>query len=106
MNRGPHDHVTIDADGRSSSGRSFRALADEHADFAAGLRSEWTDEAPLPYEEFSVPYLTLRRDLLDACERLGKHLRQAGDGQVVMAERNTHTEYVNMKNTPGEPVPT
>jgi hypothetical protein len=96
VNGGPYDQVlVIDAYGRFSSGRSFRTLADEHADFVAGLRGEWGDEAPLPYEEFAVPYLKLRRHLLDECERLGGDLRRVGDGQVVMAERNTHTEFVN-----------
>ncbi|MGN9840075.1 hypothetical protein ACTMTI_18310 [Nonomuraea sp. H19] len=87
--------LVIDAYGRFSSGRCFGTLAHEHADFVAGLRSEWGDETPLPYEEFAVPYLRLRRHLLDECERLGEDLRRVGDGQVVMAERNVHTEFVN-----------
>lgn len=33
------EQVTIDADGRYPSGRGFRALADEYAQFTEGLRS-------------------------------------------------------------------
>ncbi|GAA3677825.1 hypothetical protein GCM10022224_047370 [Nonomuraea antimicrobica] len=92
MTSGPYDEVVADASGRFASGRSFRTLADEHADFVAGLRGQWDEEAPLPYEEFAVPYLQLRRNLLDECERLGGNLRYVGDGQVFMAERNTDAE--------------
>jgi hypothetical protein len=91
-----HDHVTIDADGRRSSGRSFRTLADEHDGFTTGLRQAWGSESPLPYEEFAVPYSELRRSLLEGCERLGERLRHSGDGQVGMAEVNTRTEQAVM----------
>ena len=107
MTLGPYDEVVIDAYGRFASGRAFGTLANEHADFVAGLRSEWGEESPLPYEEFSVPYLELRRNLLDECERLGGNLRYVGDGQVFMAERNTDAEYASMmRDTPGGPVQT
>ncbi|MFF5213232.1 hypothetical protein [Streptosporangium sp. NPDC000396] len=101
MTWGPRDGVVIDAHSRSASGHAFGKLADEHADFVAGLRSEWGEEAPLPYEEFSGPYLRLRRNLLDECERLGANLRHVGDGQVVMAERNREAERAStMRDTP------
>lgn len=89
------DQVIVDASGRHSSGRCFRTLADEYADYAAGLRGAWGDEAPFPYEEFAIPYRQLRRSLLDACDQLGDRLRHAGDGQVVMAETNISVEHVN-----------
>ncbi|HUR05935.1 MAG TPA: hypothetical protein VM347_25540 [Nonomuraea sp.] len=92
------DYVNIDAGGRHSSGRSFRSLADEYADFATRLRGGWGDEAPLPYEEFSGPYRELRRTLLDACDRLDGHLRHTGNGQVIMAEVNVAAEHINTMN--------
>lgn len=92
------EYVKIDAGGRDSAGRSLRRLADEYADFVAGLRGEWGEDAPLPYEEFSGPYRELRRTLLDACDLLGGHLRHAGHGQVIMAENNVEVEHINTMN--------
>ncbi|MEV0195966.1 hypothetical protein [Nonomuraea sp. NPDC050691] len=86
------NEVTIDADGRRASGRRFGTLADEYAAFGAGLRAEWTEVSPLPYEEFSMPYQEFRHALLEDCDRLGEHLRHSRDGQVVMAEVNTLAE--------------
>ncbi|MEV8633515.1 hypothetical protein AB0395_17830 [Streptosporangium sp. NPDC051023] len=92
------EEITIDADGRYAAGRGFQTLADEYVQFVEGLRGQRGDEAPLPYTEFSGPYLELRDALLGECRQLGEHLRRTGDGQVVMAERNVATEQVNTAN--------
>ena len=90
--------TTIDANGRHHSGRRFQALAGEHAGFLERLRSRWAEESPLPYEEFTLPYLELRSSLLEDCARLGGKLSDAGNGQVVMAGRNVDVEHVNTAN--------
>jgi hypothetical protein len=88
--------ITLDADGRHASGRSFQNLADEYIEFAGALRTEWGEESPLPYLEFSEPYSWLRRSLLERCDQLGRTLRDTGDGQVTMADRNATTEQANV----------
>ncbi|MFC7649015.1 hypothetical protein ACFQX6_57755 [Streptosporangium lutulentum] len=90
--------MTVDAVGRRRSGQGFQTLVGEYALFAAGLRSRWNDESPLPYEEFAGPYRDLRRTLLEGCERLGEDLCHTGDGQIVMAARNEHVEHLGVTN--------
>jgi hypothetical protein len=86
------DELVIDFVGRHTSGRRFQELASEYADFVAGLRSQWSDASPLPYEEFSIPYLESRSGLLSKCEALKVTTRDAGDGQVTMARMNAEAE--------------
>ncbi|MEV4097904.1 hypothetical protein [Streptosporangium saharense] len=92
------EQVTIDVGGRHASGHGFQMLAGEYARYTAELRSRWGERSPLPYEEIATPYLELRNELLAECEQLGGDLTHIGDGQVVMAARNTAAEYANMTN--------
>jgi hypothetical protein len=87
-----NERIFIDIAGRHTSGRRFQALAREYADFVAGLRSQWTDESPLPYEEFAIPYLQSRTALLRQCDALGAATRDAGDAHVTMAAMNAENE--------------
>ncbi|GAA0332883.1 hypothetical protein NE235_29810 [Actinoallomurus spadix] len=86
--------IRIDADGRHTSGRGFRTLAEEYQEFVGRLEQEWGEESPLPYLAFSEPYSRLRRSLLERCEQLGTALRDTGDGQTIMAETNVATEHL------------
>ncbi|MGN9836797.1 hypothetical protein ACTMTI_01610 [Nonomuraea sp. H19] len=98
MNQVPPQWVTIDAHGRSSSGRHFWRLAEEYGRFAAEFRQRWETESPLPYEEFAQPYSELRNGLLDDCEELGATLLGVGHGQIVMSGRNMDAEHANTMN--------
>jgi hypothetical protein len=86
------EQIVIDFVSRHTSGRRFQALASEYAEFVAELGSRWTDESPLPYEEFAIPYLEARNGLLRECDALGAAIRHAGDGQVRMAAMNAENE--------------
>ncbi|WP_326819618.1 hypothetical protein [Streptosporangium sp. NBC_01756] len=89
--------ITIDADGRDSSGRAMSRLAGEHTAYVNGL--SFADEAPLPYEEFAAGYRELRASLHALCEQLADSLDHAGAGQIAMAVVNMETELANGKLT-------
>ncbi|MEO3804904.1 hypothetical protein [Nonomuraea sp. B1E8] len=89
--------ITIDADGRDSSGRAMGGLAGEYAAYVKGLRR--ADEAPLPYEEFAAGYRELRESLRTSCEQLAASLDHAEAGQIAMAMVNRRTELANGRLT-------
>ncbi|MFC7585555.1 hypothetical protein ACFQYP_18775 [Nonomuraea antimicrobica] len=85
--------ISIDADGRDSSGRAMSRLAGEYTAYVNGL--SFADEAPLPYEEFAAGYRELRASLHASCEQLAGSLDRAGAGQIAMAVVNRGTELAN-----------
>jgi hypothetical protein len=93
------ERITIDAAGRHAAGTAQQRLAAEYAGFAARLGDQWGDASPLPFVAFSVPYLALRKRLLEHCADLSGQLKDLGDGQVSMAGRNADAER---SSTPGD----
>ncbi|TDD01988.1 hypothetical protein E1292_24665 [Nonomuraea deserti] len=89
------DGLVIDADGRRASGRDFQALADQHEQLTAALRGSLEAGSGLPFEEIDGPFNQLAEHLLHHHIATGDGLRVAGDGQVVMADRNVAVEQLN-----------
>ncbi|MGP3928855.1 hypothetical protein [Nonomuraea sp. KM88] len=92
------DVLAIDADGRRTSGREFQALADQHEQLTAALRGSLRAGSGLPFEEIEGPFNQLAEHLLHHHVAAGDGLRVAGDGQVVMADRNLAVEQLNTAN--------
>ncbi|WP_214408841.1 hypothetical protein [Sphaerisporangium fuscum] len=78
------DQLSASLGGREASGRNYRALADEYAEFTGSLRSSLGGNL-LDLPEISGPYGELVSNLHERCRQVEMQLRHAGDGQIKAA---------------------
>ncbi|NUW31464.1 hypothetical protein HTZ77_08505 [Nonomuraea sp. SMC257] len=90
---GDREQVSVSLDGREAAGRNYRTLADEYAQFAAGLRGSLSGGL-LDLPEINGPYGELVTNLHERCRQVEMRLRHAGDGQVAAAATFGETEAV------------
>ncbi|TDB96139.1 hypothetical protein E1267_41280 [Nonomuraea longispora] len=85
--------ITWDVTGRESSARSFRTLTDEQQQVHEEFRGQVAGSAgPLPYPDFAGPYQEYLVALFGGSAEVVAQLGGTGEGQALMAARNTEAE--------------